>query len=350
MNESLKAPQVLAAIVTGVVSLVLAIWAFLIGIVNQKKMIRNQEEIEIMKTDLTKDVERLKSELAEAKSKNDARRAYEFDARKRLYQEYEPLLFQLMEACDNAIHRIQSLARTAKNGDLEADGWLSKFNYYSKSTLYNLFVPLAIYQIMQRKITLVDVSVDKSIGLYYKLIKQAYIAFTDDFELARMAQPIVYEPDYKNNKINREQNQATYWKQGLPIGILEKTIEFLIESDSAGKERVISYGRFEKKIATVTPENLSDINLSRDVFLLFHPQRRPVLWRLIIVEAIIFNALLELKKVQTTDLNDDIVRDALLNMRPEFIDKFIWQEDDKMQEDANDNPFFAAKEYLAKRF
>src|SRR4051812_22844570 len=115
LNSIWTQPPVLAAIVTGSIALLLALWNFFSGR-------KSQTEIEI-----------LKNELAQRKSENDARREYEFEARKRLYQEYEPLLFQLMEAADNAIHRIQSLARTARHGNLNDTGWLSQFNYYTKS-------------------------------------------------------------------------------------------------------------------------------------------------------------------------------------------------------------------------
>ncbi|HEY6437953.1 MAG TPA: hypothetical protein VIY47_15290, partial [Ignavibacteriaceae bacterium] len=157
-------PPVLAAIVTAIVALIVAIWNVFSGR-------RTQIDIEV-----------LKSTLAQKDKENDARREYEFEARKRLYQEYEPLLFQLMEAAENSIHRIQSLARTARHGNLNETGWLSQFNYFTKSTIYKLFVPIALYQIMQKKLTLVDITVDSSIGLRFKIAKQIYISYTDDYE------------------------------------------------------------------------------------------------------------------------------------------------------------------------
>lgn len=180
--------EVLAAFATGAVSIILAISAFVTGRINQRRAAKFKNEFE-------KELIKVRRKVDEQKSENDARRVYEFEARKRLYHEYEPLLFQLMEAADNAVHRIQSLARTARNGNLGENGWLSDFAYYPKSTIYKLFVPLAIYQIMQRRLTLVDVSVDRSIGLHYKLSKQAYLSYTDDFEFARGNPKIIYDPN-----------------------------------------------------------------------------------------------------------------------------------------------------------
>lgn len=341
--------QVIAAFITGIISIIIAIWTFFSGRLNQKEILKNQKELERIKNDLAKENEKLKNELAEKKSENDARRAYEFEARKRLYHEYEPLLFQLIEASDNALHRIQSLARTAKHGDLDDNGWLSQFNYYTKSTIYKLLVPLAIYQIMQRKLTLVDVSVDKSIGLHYKLAKQVYISYTDDFEFARCSPKIEYDPNNKNWEELRKQNPTKYWRQGLPMGLLDKTIEFLIEKNNNNHERVISYGEFEKKISNLGNDKLSDVNLSRDIFFLFHPTNRPILWRLLITQAMIFKTLLELKKVEPNKIDEKLVNQILFNIPIDFVTNFNWQSE-KSTEIMIIEPFNVAKEYLKKRF
>ena len=53
-------------------------------------------------------LERLKSELADEAASKSARRDYEYEARKRLYQEIEPLLFQLHEAAEEAFYRVRA--------------------------------------------------------------------------------------------------------------------------------------------------------------------------------------------------------------------------------------------------
>ncbi len=324
-------PAVLAAIITGIIALILTFWNFFSGR-------KTQADIEI-----------LKNELAQKKSENDARREYEFEARKRLYQEYEPLLFQLMEAADNALHRIKSLARTARHENLNETGWLSQFNYYTKSTLYKLFVPIAIYQIMQKKLTLVDITVDSSIGLRYKMAKQIYISYTDDFEFARTYKSIEYDPNNLKWQEKRKDNPASFWRQGLPMGLLDKTIEILIEKDESGKERVISYGEFEKKLGNVGSDKASDINLSRDVFFNFHPQKRPILWRILIAQSLLLSAFLELKSVKPENINEHMLRKILLNYDVESIKEFIWSNDEKNIIEYEE-PFRVAVEYLNKRF
>lgn len=331
LNSIWTQAPVLAAIVTGTIALILALWNFFIGR-------KAQTEIEI-----------LKNELAQKKSENDARREYEFEARKRLYQEYEPLLFQLMEAADNALHRIQSIARTARHGNLNDSGWLSQFNYYTKSTLYKLFVPIALYQIMQKKLTLLDINVDSSIGLRYKIAKQVYISYTDDFEFARTLQNIYYEPNDLEWQVKRKDNPKSFWRQGLPMGLLDKTIEILIEKGENGKERVITYGEFEKKLGNVGNDKTSDIHLSRDIFFKFHPENRPILWRILITQSLLLKALLELKNLKSENITDDIVRKLLTEYDKEGLSAFNWSYD-KTYTEQFEEPFKVAIKYLQKRF
>jgi len=78
-------PKIIAALIAAAASLIVSIIGTLWGRKNQK------------------DLETLKSELADERAESDARRDYEYDARKRLYEECEPLLFQLIELSENAL-------------------------------------------------------------------------------------------------------------------------------------------------------------------------------------------------------------------------------------------------------
>lgn len=326
-----REPSVLVAIISGSVALIIALWNYFSGRKTQR------------------DIEILKNELAQKKSENDARREYEFEARKKLYQEYEPLLFQLMEASENAMHRIQSLARTAKDENLDENSWLSQFSYYTKSTIYKLFVPIAIYQIMQKKLTLVDITVDKSIGLRYMLAKQVYLSYTDDFEFARTFKNIEYNPNDVNWEEERNKNPIRFWRQGLPMGLLDKTIEILIEKGEDGKERVISYGEFERKLGNLENNETAEINLSRDIFFNFHPQKRPILWRILIAQSLLFKVLLTIKNVKPDEINNFMIRDLLLNLDLNEKKEFSWSKNpDNIQE--FEEPFLVAVEYFKKRF
>ena len=96
--------QIWAALIAAVASLIVAI-------VTAFKTYRAQQALA-----------RLDSQLQEQRAERDARRDYEYEAKKRLYTQCEPIIFQAMELAENFRHRVLSLARSARTGDLLPDG------------------------------------------------------------------------------------------------------------------------------------------------------------------------------------------------------------------------------------
>ena len=112
----------------------------------------------------SKALARLESELRQKETRADAKLAYEFEARKKLYHECEPLLFQLSDAAERAESRIYGFAREASRGKLEPDGkdnWLTSDRYYYFSSCYRLFLPLGSAQLLRRRLTHLDLGLDR---------------------------------------------------------------------------------------------------------------------------------------------------------------------------------------------
>src|ERR1700745_3527460 len=86
-------------------------------------------------------VERLRTRLSSEAGAEAARRDYEYDALKRLYAEFEPVRFQLIEASENAIRFIESLAKRAKS--VEVDGSVPGGTYLRGATIYHLLLSAA---------------------------------------------------------------------------------------------------------------------------------------------------------------------------------------------------------------
>jgi DNA repair exonuclease SbcCD ATPase subunit len=98
---------------------------------DHETQIRNKQE------EFEQDLELLRGRLREVEAERDARRDYEYEARKRLYSEIQPLLFQLQELSESAYRWVMSLARTAQQDQLS---WLSK-GYFLSTTLYRFTAP-----------------------------------------------------------------------------------------------------------------------------------------------------------------------------------------------------------------
>lgn len=114
--------------------------------------------------------------LEEWKAEQDARREYEYEARKRLYRELEPLIFLLVEHSENAYNHIRELANMARSGNLSINLSTtdSKDNYYLKATIYKLILPMAVFRLMQRSLTLYDLQLEDYFRIQYILAKFLY--------------------------------------------------------------------------------------------------------------------------------------------------------------------------------
>ena len=148
----------------------------------------NQTQLEAVRAHLNaqgqQELELLRTQLKDVARNRDAQRDYEYEARKRLYQQCEPLLFQLAEFSESALYRIYSLARTARHGNLPS--WVDEDDYYMRSTMYFLISPLIILRLIQSQLTFVDLTLDSHIARQYSLLKLLFLTFTDDFTFAHM--------------------------------------------------------------------------------------------------------------------------------------------------------------------
>lgn len=295
----------------------------------------------------------LEAQLTDVHSERDARRDYEYEARKRLYAEVEPVLFQLVELSEAALHRIYSLARMARLGNLDANpsSWLSDgSHYYYRSTLYHLMAPLAAVKLLQQRITFVDLTVEKSIVAQYALAKRLYFSFTDDFEFARCEPAISYDPN--SNELTPEIRRAEpwkFWRQGVFIGWLENFAEaMLVEGTNGRATRVKSFGEFE------TAWNKAESSLAQAaknieyLLLYFHPQKRPVLWRTLVVQSCIYAAFFNIRENKLRGIAPS--EKPLTGIPRSKRGDFDWRGDptEVSAKEALEAPFSVAEHYLEK--
>lgn len=306
------------AVVTSALSLVVAIVsAFLSG--------RNQRDLAI-----------LKDGLAARAAYRNARLEYEFEARKRLYQHCGPLLFQLSEFAERALGRITRIAHAASDRDLDPGrSWLDRGGYFTLSTYYRLIAPLSVGQLIRRKLTNVDLSLDSNIHWQYVLIKQLADSFTDDFELAgnktghvtiEEEHRLVYEPHHRDAEKLRRADEARYWQQGIPRGILENAESALIVTEADGSERVMDFLEFQEAIENRKSKERVRPTYDRIIYFLegFHPRTRPVLWRILVAQAHIYQALILAR--QAVQVSADIWEKL---WEPDKFPDFDWRNDEE---------------------
>ena len=193
------------------------------------------------------------------------------------------------------IIRIFSLARTARKGDLGPNrpNWFQSPGYYMASTVYHLLVPLVVFRLLQNKLTLVDLTVDQRMSNQYLIAKWLYISFTEDFALAEMTPELGYKPFENDWEVKRDETPEKYWRQGLTLGRLDVAVEGMIKRMPDGLERCMSFGEFETAFVEDLKSNGITFGAIVDIFLYFHPAQRPILWRILVIQAHLHAKLME---------------------------------------------------------
>lgn len=312
---------------------------------------RSAKELEKLKAELLsanqQALEQLRAKLQADQKEHDARRDYEYEARKRLYVECEPLLFQLVELSNNALRRIRSIARTSRKGDLRPDGgWLSGDGYYMLSTFYILFVPLVVYKLIQDRLTLIDLTLDRYVAEQYRLAKCLYLSFTEDFSLAVEAPSLEYSPDSPDWRENSTKTPERYWRQGVYLGILESLVESLIIEESGRAPRAKTFGEFASEYRQQGSSLHRAFGEARHLLLDFHPKTRPIFWRILSLQVIIYQALM---RTRETPLDDHL--SGVRGLTEEDLKGLDWRraEDNESFDDAVMTPVAAARTFLVKR-
>jgi len=236
-------------------------------------------------------VETLKNQLAKERSRDDARLEYEYHARQRLYEQYEPMRFQLLEAAETAKCQIETMSEQSLDHDFQRLGSTPTGNYWLLGTIYHLLHPAAVFRIAQRRLTLVDLRIDLAINIEYTLAKKAYLVLSHDARMADVAS-LPYTPYVDEWRQKRELNPAQFRRQGLPLGRLDNAIGTLLVKAGEPGERIATFGEFEAQFTNVAVEDVSGpAGAARDLFGGFNPTTKPVLWRLLLAQFVMYKAL-----------------------------------------------------------
>lgn len=324
--------------VTVVVALVAAVSALVVAVVNAVTGRINQHRLE-----------ELKSALAESQASNASRRDYEYEARKSLYHHVEPLRFQFVVAADSAFERITGMARTSRNGDLQGPtSWLagSVGGYYLSSTAYRLIVPFSLLRIARKQLTLVDLTLDPQIRAWFTLAGRHAVTFGEDFALAQTLPVLEYDPDSAPPEIT---DPAVQRRQGIYLGLVESAADALTVSDQGLASRVMTFGEFQSGLGK-SKAFQSALWPVFGLFSDFHPAQCPVAWRILITQAHLYRAMINVAHVPDFDAIDWT---QLVTIPTAERAAFDWRTDAERSSVADaavlEAPFDAAVAYLVPR-
>jgi hypothetical protein len=343
--------EVVVALIVAFASLIGALLAFYQAHAAAEKAARTQETLAEKTTEAQLQLEQLRATIATQAAEHNARRDYEYEARKRLYTECEPLLFQLGESADAALSRVQRIAKAAQQGHLEPNpgNWLGSEGYFMLSTMYRMIVPHVYVRLLQEALTSVDLTVDPALGHQYRLAQAFHRSLTDDFKLAGIDPELPYDPNHRDAVSRIPENPSVYRRQGLYSGVRDRVVEALIKQDASGRSRPMSYGEFEAAYRNPSESVHKTFKEVKDLFYEFKPATHPVLWRVLIAQAHICH---EIRQTQDARLAQMFARAGAIPPRRNKIEpsSFEWRpQSDVMADDAVlMTTFEVGKRYLAR--
>ncbi|HEX5978971.1 MAG TPA: hypothetical protein VFY68_16935 [Nitrososphaeraceae archaeon] len=279
------------------------------------------------KNKLAEEIEILKSNLAEEKSEKDAWRAYKHKALEHLYERFEPQSFQLIELSEIAIRRIRGFGReTNDRRGLKSNekSHLSDINSYTMANaIYRLLAPLAAFRLMQRSLTFTDLLLDQSVNYRYKLAKVLYYSFTHDSRLAKSHPSRDYDPRRPFHpswiqKDEEKENSKKYVEQGIYYQSRVDTMADALIDNSESKPKIITFNDFQLRYCNGTL--LEPFDIMGKLLLNFHPETKPVLWRILILQMYIYKAIknIHLDREKAKDIRfygEESLDNAIANVR-----------------------------------
>jgi hypothetical protein len=230
-------------------------------------------------------VVRLTAGLGEERAELDARRAYEYEALKRLYDVYEPLRVRMLDCTDNAVRQITDMAgRPGRSQTTE-----SSPGYRLKATVYYLLAPLVVARMIERRLTLVDIGLSERIHTEFVLAQAVCRSLADEACAAQIDPELPYSPYVQGWREKRLVCPQRFRRQGLPLGRLNTALDALHVTRPEGAETLTSFGEFEPLLAGLDTSDVhSGLGAARDLFLEFDPTARPVLWRVLVIQMLLY--------------------------------------------------------------
>ena len=330
-------PAIIVALLGASVSLAVAVWNFF-------ATRENQRAVEAIKQANAVELEERRAALQEAKAAQDARRGYEYEARKRLYATLEPLAFQLTGASDSAHARIVELARTARQGNLDGPhSWLGGTgeDYFLVSTMYRLMAPMGLVRVGQRQLTHVDLGLDPVMAFRHAIGRRLMLSFSEDFFLAQSPPSIPYDPD----RAASPGEPPTDRRQGIYAGAVERATEAMVVTEG-DRARVRSYGEFEAAMHGGDPTFTAAMAPLVGLLSGFHPRTDPVLWRILIAQAHLYRLLLAVRRGEASP--ESVA--AALHIPDSEREPFDWRQPGEQERidraEVLEAPFAAAEAHL----
>jgi hypothetical protein len=142
---------------------------------------------------------------------------------------------------------------------------------------------------IERRLTLVDLGLDERIHTEFVLAQAIFRSLADEFLAAGLDPLLPYSPYVQGWREKREECPQRFRRQGLPVGRLNTAVDMLNVSRPGGEETLTTFGEFEPLLLDLDPADVrSGPGAARDLFAGFDPVTRPVLWRVLVIQVLLY--------------------------------------------------------------
>lgn len=206
------------------------------------------------------------------------------------YLASSPIAMQLSERALDAIaqlaesHTWEAL-RLTKTDQFD---WLPTSGGLIRDLAYDLFAPLALYQLNAQALTSAE----------QVLLGLAYNSVTWDYHLAAIPPRLVYSPECRGWRYRRYEEPASSWMQGLSMEQLEERLaRFFIVQNVDQDRRLVTKEEFKAEFDRILSfgfdrdQDRRRLGVLVNPLLGFAPIDRPVYWRVLAVQQRLYSTL-----------------------------------------------------------
>jgi hypothetical protein len=142
---------------------------------------------------------------------------------------------------------------------------------------------------IERRLTLVDLGLDERIHTEFVLSQVICRSLADEFLAAELAPHLPYSPYVQGWREKRQEFPQRFRRQGLPFGRLNTALDVLHVNRPEGAETLTTFGEFEPLLRELDADDVrSGLGAARDLFFEFDPVTRPVLWRVLVIQVLLY--------------------------------------------------------------
>jgi hypothetical protein len=139
-------------------------------------------------------------------------------------------------------------------------------------------------------------------------------------------------------------------KQGIVQGRLDQVIDLFIIKDDIHEhigKRVMSYGEFENNYPRIKKSEKLDVVIK--LFSDFHPADKPVLWRILLSQTMLYNSIIILNNTTQDEFNlSGSIKMFSTEERHKYFDWRNEKQKNSISRGEIDKPFSAIKDYFEK--